>query len=170
MQLLPPGHTHAFRACPGFWGERKVKSRSVRLPRVPNHHTPASNKYYPCAPMFPRATRVVILHVKWGPQGQMGPTVSRRYAAGCYACRGATRRGARGWSDSRSRGPGTTRAGRHTITQSMPRDCALSPSCGVQPSGSSLACRSRRARADASRSSHRGRQKWASSHSIRVLR
>ena len=50
-----------------------------------------------------RATRVVILHVKWGPQGQMGHTVSRRYAAGCYACRGATRRGARGWSDSRSR-------------------------------------------------------------------
>ena len=33
----------------------------------------------------------------------MGHTVSRRYAAGCYACRGATRRGARGWSDSRSR-------------------------------------------------------------------
>ena len=64
---------------------------------------PASKKYYPCAPMFPRATRVVILHVKWGPQGQMGHTVSRRYAAGCYACRGATRRGARGWSDSRSR-------------------------------------------------------------------
>ena len=29
--------------------------------------------------------------------------ISRRYAAGCYACRGATRRGARGWSDSRSR-------------------------------------------------------------------
>ena len=45
----------------------------------------------------------MILHVKWGPQGQMGHTVSRRYAAGCYACRGATRRRARGWSDSRSR-------------------------------------------------------------------
>ena len=36
-------------------------------------------------------------------QGQMGHTVSRRYVAGCYACRGATRRGARGWSDLRSR-------------------------------------------------------------------
>ena len=33
----------------------------------------------------------------------MGHTVSRRYAAGCYACRGATRRGARGWSDFSSR-------------------------------------------------------------------
>ena len=45
----------------------------------------------------------MILHVKWGSQGQMGHTVSRRYAAGCYACRGATRRGARGWSDFSSR-------------------------------------------------------------------
>ena len=70
-----------------------------------------------------RATRVVILHVKWGPQGQMGHTVSRRYAAGCYACRGATRRGARGWSDSRSR---AEPEGLKGTDEKVPRDaCAM---------------------------------------------
>ena len=32
----------------------------------------------------------------WGSHhGRMGHTISHRYAEGCYACRGATRRGAR---------------------------------------------------------------------------
>ena len=66
-----------------------------------------------------RATRVVILHVKWGLQGQMGHTVSRRYAAGCYACRGATRRGARGWSDSRSRKGGPPRRGESVFSDNI---------------------------------------------------
>jgi hypothetical protein len=60
----------------------------------------------------------------------MGRTVSRRYAAGCYACRGATRRGARGWSDSRSRwvycvmGGGSETQG--SIASKMSRGEALS--------------------------------------------
>ena len=84
-QVVPAGTSHPRFSC------RLLKSTTpvLQCSHARSASTVVTRPWWAASHDRRRATRVVILHVKWGPQGQMGHTVSHRYAAGCYACRGA---------------------------------------------------------------------------------